>query len=110
MHAVPASDPPAPRSGHWLPLLVLFIGLALTAAFAAWSWQRERSEELARFEAAVQELPDNQRDAVTMSRLMGLSYPQIAEQLGMTESAVRGLVARGLAALSSVIDEEGEES
>jgi DNA-directed RNA polymerase specialized sigma24 family protein len=41
---------------------------------------------------------------------MGLSYPQIAEQLGMTESAVRGLVARGLAALSSVIDEEGEES
>ncbi|HNW61771.1 MAG TPA: PAS domain S-box protein [Piscinibacter sp.] len=53
MHAVPASDPHAPRSGRWLPLLVLFIGLALTAAFAAWSWQRERSEELARFDRRV---------------------------------------------------------
>lgn len=84
--------------------------LACYASIATPSQHAAAREELARFEAAVQELPDNQRDAVTMSRLMGLSYPQIAEQLGMTESAVRGLVARGLAALSSVIDEEGEES
>ncbi|MCC7398809.1 MAG: sigma-70 region 4 domain-containing protein, partial [Planctomycetes bacterium] len=45
-----------------------------------------------------------------MSRLMGLSYPQVAEQMGITEAAVRGLVARGLAALSSSIDDEGEEA
>ena len=62
-------------------------------------------EELERFEAAVQQLPDNQRDAVTMSRLMGLSYDQVADQLGVSESAVRGLVARGLAALSSELDD-----
>jgi len=61
-------------------------------------------EELARIEAAIAELPENQRDAVTMSRLMNLTYPQIAEQMGLTESAVRGLVARGLAAVSSRID------
>ena len=61
-------------------------------------------EELARFEAAVQQLPENQRDAVTMSRLMGLDYAQIAEQMGSSESAVRGLVARGLAALSMQLD------
>ena len=36
-----------------MPLLVLVTGLALTAAFAAWSWQRERSEELARFDRRV---------------------------------------------------------
>ncbi len=61
-------------------------------------------EELARIEDAVQSLPASQRDAVTMSRLMGLSYAQIAEAMQMTESAVRGHVARGLAALSSVLD------
>ena len=53
MPAVPASDQPALRGGRWLPLLVLLAGLALTAAFAAWSWQRERSEELARFDRRV---------------------------------------------------------
>ena len=56
-------------------------------------------EELERFEAAVAELPQPQRDAVTLSRLMGLGYPDIAALLDCTESAVRGLVARGLAAL-----------
>ncbi|MCB9919928.1 MAG: sigma-70 family RNA polymerase sigma factor [Planctomycetes bacterium] len=60
-------------------------------------------DDLARFEAAVQKLPDAQRDAVTMSRLMHLPYPVIAEQLGVTESAVRGLVARGLATLVEAI-------
>ena len=64
-------------------------------------------EELARFEAAVAQLPDNQRDAVTMSRLLGLEYPQIAEQMGLSESAVRGLVARGLAALASALANDG---
>lgn len=62
-------------------------------------------EELTRFETAIQELPENQRDAVTMSRLMGLSYAQVAETMGLTESAVRGLVARGLAAVSSHLDD-----
>ncbi|MFO1077026.1 MAG: sigma-70 family RNA polymerase sigma factor [Planctomycetota bacterium] len=83
--------------------------LACYASIATPSQHASAREELARFEAAVQELPDSQRDAVTMSRLMGLSYPQIAEQMGITESSVRGLVARGLAALSSSIDEEEAE-
>lgn len=84
--------------------------LACYAEIATPSRHAAAREELARFEAAVQQLPENQRDAVTMSRLMGLSYPQVAEQMGITEAAVRGLVARGLAALSSSIDDEGEEA
>lgn len=80
--------------------------LACYASIASPSQHAVAREELARFEAAVQKLPENQRDAVTMSRLMGLSYDQIAEQLGTSESAVRGLVARGLAALSSQLDDE----
>ncbi len=58
-------------------------------------------EELQRIEAAVGSLPEAQRDAVTLSRLMGLGYPEIATIMGCTESAVRGLVARGLAALAA---------
>lgn len=58
-------------------------------------------EELTRLETAVQDLPEAQRDAVTMSRLMGMEYKDIAEVMQTTESAVRGLVARGLAALAA---------
>ena len=57
-------------------------------------------EELARIEAAIAQLPENQRDAVCLSRLMGLSYPDVAERMGCTEPAARALVARGLAKLA----------
>jgi RNA polymerase sigma-70 factor (ECF subfamily) len=80
--------------------------LACYATIASPSRHAAAKEELTRFEAAVEQLPENQRDAVTMSRLMGLEYPQIAAQMGITESSVRGLVARGLAALSSTLDGE----
>ena len=53
MPAVPASDKPALRGGRWLPLLVLLTGLAMTIAFASWSWHRERGEQLARFDRRV---------------------------------------------------------
>ncbi len=58
-------------------------------------------EELQRIEAAVGDLPDAQRDAVTMSRIVGMPYAEIAEVMGQSESSVRGLVARGLAALAT---------
>jgi RNA polymerase sigma-70 factor (ECF subfamily) len=62
---------------------------------------REKAEAIDR---ALAELPDNQRDAVTMSRLMGLSYPEVAAELGCSESAVRGLVMRGLAAIGAALE------
>lgn len=58
-------------------------------------------EEVDRFERAVADLPEAQRDAVTMSRIMNLGYKEIAQVMGTSESAVRGLVARGLATLSA---------
>ena len=61
-------------------------------------------EELERFETALQGLSENQRDAICMSRLMGLEYAEIAEVLGISASAVRGLVARRLAALVEQLD------
>lgn len=83
--------------------------LACYASIATPSMHAIAREELQRFELAVQQLPDNQRDAVTMSRLMGLEYRQIADQMGLTEAAVRGLVARGLAALSSTLDGDDDD-
>ncbi|MEZ6038121.1 MAG: sigma-70 family RNA polymerase sigma factor [Planctomycetota bacterium] len=79
--------------------------LACYGAIATPSVHAAAREELLRIENAVARLPDAQRDAVTMSRLMGLDYAQVAAQLQVTESAVRGLVARGLAALSSELDQ-----
>ncbi|MFO1055221.1 MAG: sigma-70 family RNA polymerase sigma factor [Planctomycetota bacterium] len=66
----------------------------------------EGREQLGRIEAAMRRLPENQRDAVLMSRLGGLTYGEIAKQLGTSESAVRGLVARGLARLADLIRDD----
>ena len=60
-------------------------------------------EELTRVEQALQLLPEAQRDAVLLSRVAGLGYQEIARQKGISEAAVRGLVARGLARLSGVL-------
>lgn len=62
-------------------------------------------EQLARFETALRQLPADQRDAVAMNRLLLLPYSEVAQALGKTESAVRGLVARGLARVSSLLHE-----
>lgn len=60
-------------------------------------------EELTRVEQALQLLPEAQRDAVLLSRIAGLGYQEIAQQKGITEAAVRGLVARGLARLAGLL-------
>lgn len=60
-------------------------------------------EEVERVERCLRQLPAGQRDAVTMTRILGLSTEEVARQMGRTPSAVRGLVARGLARLSSML-------
>ncbi|MEZ6038517.1 MAG: sigma-70 family RNA polymerase sigma factor [Planctomycetota bacterium] len=63
----------------------------------------EAREEFERIERAITELPDAQREAVLLHRLANVSYLQIAERMGLTEAAVRGLVARGLARLAGLL-------
>lgn len=67
-------------------------------------------EELSRVEQALQLLPDAQRDAVLLSRIAGLGYQEIARQKGISEAAVRGLVARGLARLAGLLGQPGAEA
>jgi RNA polymerase sigma factor (sigma-70 family) len=58
-------------------------------------------EEIERVEAAIRALPHNQSEVVMLSRIGGVSYPEIALQLGISVPAVRSLTARGLASLAA---------
>lgn len=56
-------------------------------------------EATARIQAILQRLPANQRTALLLSRLEGLSYQEVAEVLGSTEKAVKSLVFRATQSL-----------
>jgi RNA polymerase sigma-70 factor (ECF subfamily) len=49
--------------------------------------------------AALATLPDEQRDVIVMRHIVGLSPPEIAEQMGRSESSIHGLHHRGRRAL-----------
>lgn len=57
---------------------------------------RDRARDL---HTALASLPDEQRDVMVMRHVVGLSPPEIAEQMGRTESSVHGLHHRGRRAL-----------
>ncbi len=55
----------------------------------------QRNEQTAQLLAAIQELPGNQKEAIILKHLRGLSLQQVAEELGLSESATAGLLHRG---------------
>jgi RNA polymerase sigma-70 factor (ECF subfamily) len=68
------------------------------------SQQVEREELLLRIAAAVDQLPEDQRDVVIQRDLMGAPVTQIAEQLGRTEKSVAGLLLRGRRKLRELLE------
>jgi RNA polymerase sigma-70 factor (ECF subfamily) len=66
-----------------------------------------RAEEIERLEAAIDQLPDEQREVVTLAHLAGLSRAEIGEQMGKTEGAVRALLHRAKARLAFLLDDAG---
>lgn len=60
-------------------------------------------EELAAVEAAFDLLSAEQREAVTMSRLLGMDHVAIAARMGKTEVAVRKLLSRAMGRLAAVL-------
>jgi RNA polymerase sigma-70 factor, ECF subfamily len=64
--------------------------------------QRETSR---RIEEALDAMPENYRDVILMSRLMGLSHAEIAERLGKSEAAVRTTLSRALARVARILAE-----
>ncbi|MDA7977285.1 MAG: sigma-70 family RNA polymerase sigma factor [Pirellulales bacterium] len=55
--------------------------------------------------AAIEQLPEAQREAVQLFELQGIPQQEIARRLGLTLTAVKSRVRRGRAALAKVINE-----
>ena len=67
----------------------------------------QRHEEELRLAAAIDRLPEDQRDVVIQRDLLGTPVGEIAEFLGKTEKAVAGLLFRGRRALREILEESG---
>jgi RNA polymerase sigma factor (sigma-70 family) len=78
--------------------------LATYASFCTPSRVASAHELLGRIEAAFAELGDEQREVVLLSRIMGLSRAEVAEQMGRSEASVRNLLHRALARLSRELE------
>jgi len=61
-----------------------------------------KKEELQRLEQALDTLPSDYRDVIIQTRIEGLTYREIADMQGKSPDAVRMLLSRAMAALTTV--------
>jgi RNA polymerase sigma factor (sigma-70 family) len=66
--------------------------------------EAERREDLRRLVADVRRLPEQQRSALLMRELEGLSYAELADALGVTVPAVKSLLVRARIGLVEASD------
>lgn len=66
-----------------------------------------RAEESLQLEAAVDALPDEQKEALLLVRYEGLSLAEAGEKMGRTPDAVRMLVARAIVRLGRDLRADG---
>jgi RNA polymerase sigma-70 factor (ECF subfamily) len=66
-----------------------------------------KNEQLLGLAAALAQLPDAQREAVVLHHLQGRPLADLAQHLGRSESAVAGLLHRGLKRLRELLGEGG---
>ena len=67
------------------------------------SEQAERHEQELRLAAALAQLPEDQRDAVILQKLMKASVAEIASQMKRSQKAVAGLLRRGMQKLGEIL-------
>ena len=65
----------------------------------------ERQERLVRLADALTALPEDQRRAVELKHLQGLSLIEVADRMGRSVPAVAGLLQRGLRALREDLED-----
>lgn len=73
------------------------------------SMKVQRGEGLLQMAAAIESLPEAQREALILHYLEQKSLTEIAEQLGKTRGSIAGLVRRALAALREQFGQEVSE-
>ena len=78
--------------------------LATYRTLATPSRELAAKEAIERVERAFDALPEDYREAVTMRRMMGLEYAEIAAHMQRSEGAVRNLVLRGIARLTLLLE------
>jgi RNA polymerase sigma-70 factor (ECF subfamily) len=59
---------------------------------------------------AVEDLPEDERDAIVMAYFGGFTYQQVATRLGAPEGTVKSRIRAGLRRLSATVPLEGETS
>lgn len=64
------------------------------------------AELLGRLERAFEQLPEEQREVILLSRVVGLSRAEVAKAIGRTENGTRNLLHRALARLSGALDRQ----
>jgi RNA polymerase sigma factor (sigma-70 family) len=63
-----------------------------------------RAEELIRLPEALATLPEQQRRAILLREWQGLSYREVADELGLTQSAVETLIFRARRSLATALE------
>jgi RNA polymerase sigma-70 factor, ECF subfamily len=84
-------------------------GLGLAPA-ATPSGEVASKEEIERIERVFASLPDDYQEAISLQRLCGMGYPEIAARMQRSEGAVRNLVHRGLSRLALQLAELRRDS
>jgi RNA polymerase sigma-70 factor (ECF subfamily) len=83
---------------------------SLAAQHSSPSERAVRHENMLRLAAALLQLPEDQRQAVELKHLQGLSIAEIARLLERSETAVGGLLRRGMTRLRDLLEAKDDES
>ncbi len=81
----------------------------LLAGEATPSHQALREEKLLLLMRAIEQLPQDQREAIELRHLQGLPPPEVAKTLGRTLASTAGLLRRGLTALREALGDASLE-